>query len=141
MSFIIDFKKKDYDNKINPNDVAKDFCDIYYMIMMTKGFAGLLYLFDVDALCNFNGKEMIGIYSVLTELASIGIAKLIHDKLSCSTSIIDPNTLLLQVTGLCQGVAYSGQNTITYSFSEIFTLRYNCITGRFSVHNYLFKLL
>ena len=58
---------------LNVHDVAKDFCNIYYASIITKGFQGVLYLFNQDAICDYNGKSMNGIYNLMTYFCSLEV--------------------------------------------------------------------
>ncbi len=110
------------DKTINACDAAKEFCNLYYHGMSTKGCSGVLYLFSQDALCNYNGKECIGYYNVMTTMATEGIARAFYDKLHCVVLPINNDQINLQITGFIQGVTFWGQYTSQYLFTETFIL-------------------
>jgi len=139
MSFHIDLNTCYHGAQLDPHVTAKNFCDLYYGTIMTKGFCRVSYLFDASAHCNYNGAEYIGLHNVLIAMANEGIMKLMHDRLTYSTSVIDNNTLIVQVTGLCQGITFWNLTTSVYQFAETFALKY--VNGSIFVSNYLFKLV
>jgi hypothetical protein len=110
--------------QLNPYEVAETFCNSYYTTIITKGYAGVLNLFDPDCYCNYNGSEMIGMYSILSLFASEGIAKMFYDKLCYTPMVINSETLLIQTTGFCQGVTFWGTLGFTHPFVETFILKY-----------------
>ena len=124
--------------QLNPYEIAGTFCDLYYTTVITKGYAGVLNLFDSNCQCNYNGNEMIGMYNILYLFASEGIARMYYDKLYYTPMVIDNETLLIQVTGLCQIVTFWGTLGFTYSFVETFILK--CTGGGAIVVGYIFKI-
>ena len=128
----------DSNKRLDPNTISKDFCDFYYPAMATKGFMGVSHVFNVYSSCNYNGTEYTGIQNVAVAVSSEGIMRLAYDKLTHSCSVIDNNTMIIQVAGLCQGITFWNQVTPTYSFTETFVLKYE--NGPIFVNNYFFKL-
>ena len=139
MNFHIDLNAYHHGAQLDPHATAKNFCDLYYSTIMTKGFSGVSHLFDVSAHCNYNGVEYIGLHNISIAMASEGIMKLMHDKLTYSSSVVDNNTMIVQVTGLCQGITFWNLTTPVYQFAETFVLKY--VNGSIFVSNYLFKLV
>jgi len=113
---------KSPNKQFNPIETAKEFCNLYYKEQSTKGCSGVLYLFDQNVFCNYNGKEYNGFYNVMTAMASEGISKTYYDKLYCTVLPINGNQISLQVTGNIQGYTFWGQYTAQYSFVETFIL-------------------
>jgi hypothetical protein len=143
MSFAINLSgcnQQQVETQLNPHVIAKDFCSLYYLTMSTKGMAGILHLFDQNAHCVYNGKEINGMYNVMSSVATEGVAKLVYDKLNQSHSVIDSTTLLVNTTGVCQGVTFWGQATTLYNFTETFVLKARN-DRTIVVTNYIFKLI
>ena len=125
---------------LNYIDVASSFCNIYYTGMMTNGLSTLLYLFDQNAQCNYNGKDFIGMYNVLASFTTDHIAKLVYDKLNYTPVVIDKNILLIQVSGTCYAVTFWKQFTTLHSFTESFILKCDNV-GKIIVTSYIFKII
>jgi len=143
MSFAINlsgYNQQQVEQQLNPHDVAKDFCSIYYLTMSTRGMSGILNLFDQSAICNYNGKETIGMYNVMASVATEGVSKLLYDKLNQSHSVVDNTTMIINTTGLCQGITFWGQATPVYNFTETFVLKLHS-DKKIVVTNYFFKLI
>jgi hypothetical protein len=136
MSFQVNFN---YQNQINldPYETAQNFCDLYYGTVAFDGFSCILNLFDPNAHCNYNGHEILGMYSVMSGLASDGIAKMFYDQLTFTPMLIDNERLIIQVTGLCQSVTFWGALGYVCPFVETFVLKYS--SGRVLVEGYIFK--
>lgn len=137
MSFQINLNYQNYTG-LNPYEIAQNFCDLYYTSIIAKGFSSILHLFDQNAHCVYNGHETIGMYSVMSALATEGIAKMLYDKLSYSPILIDTETLIIQVTGLCQGVTFWGSLGFVCPFVETFIIKY--MGGKLLVAGYIFKV-
>jgi hypothetical protein len=125
---------------IDANEVAKQFCDIYYTGMSLHGLSQLLYLFDQNANCMHNGHKYNNIYNVLSSLSASHIEKIHYEKLIYSSSIIDKHLLLINVSGLCNGITFWKQFTTVHAFSESFVLKID-ENKRIFVHNYIFNLV
>lgn len=125
---------------VNPHDVAKEFFNTYYTLMNAKGLHSILYFFDHNATCNYNGKEMIGMYDVMVLLASEFIIKMIYDKLTYTITMINQNTIMMQVIGLVSGVSFWGSITFPYSFSETFIISH-IGNNKLVVTGYVFRLI
>lgn len=129
MSFLINFTNQGQIQnpvqQLNSYDIAKEFCTIYYTNMISKGISGVLNLFDPNALCNYGGKEFIGVYSVMINLATDGISRMQYDKLNYSIVPIDNKSIIVQVVGSCRGVTFWNQFTTIHTFSELFVLKLN----------------
>jgi hypothetical protein len=138
MSFNVDFNRYQPDY-IDPYITSKNFCDLYYGAMALKVFSGVSYMFNTYAQCNYNGTEYIGLHNVAMAISSEGIMRLTYNNLMYSCSVIDNNTMIIQVTGLCQGITFWGSTTPVYSFTETFVLRYDNVS--ILVNNYLFRIL
>ena len=136
MSFFINLNYQP--QQLNPYEIARTFCDLYYTTIITKGYAGVLNLFDPNCHCNYNSSEMVGMYSILSLLASDGVARMFYDKLCYTPMVIDNETLLIQATGLCQGVTFWGTLGFVYPFVETFVLK--CTGGTAIVIGYIFKI-
>ena len=125
--------------QLNPYDTAKEFCNIYYPAMSSQGMSAVLHLFDSNVMCNYGGKECIGMHNVMVMIASEGVSRILYDKLNGTVIPINDNTMSLQVTGLSQGVTFWNQATPVYTFSEIFIL--TVTDGKIFVSGYSFKLI
>lgn len=122
------------------NAVTAQFFDIYYTGMSLHGLSNLLYLFDKNCDCVYNGNHHVGIYNILSILSSHQIEKLHYEKLTYSNSLIEKNALLINVSGLCNGITFWKQFTPTHAFSESFILKID-ENGRIVVHNYMFNII
>lgn len=126
-------------NLLNPHDTAKQFCDLYYNAMSSKGCNGALYLFDKDAICNYGGQEMIGFYNVMVAMSTEGILKTFYEKLTCTVLPINNNQISLQITGNIKGLTFWNQYTPQYLFTEVFILTLK--NNRIFVTSYSNKLM
>jgi len=125
--------------QLDPNITAKNFCDLYYSTIMAKGFIGVMYLFDFSSRCNYNGVDYNGFYNIPVAMAQEGVMKLTHDKLISTSSVIDNETLFIQVFGSCQGITFWNFVTPIHQFVETFILKY--LNGAILVANYTFRLV
>lgn len=141
MSFGINISHFNTNNDylVNYHQIVNKFCDLYYSGMANKGLSSLLYLFDQNAICNYNGFESIGVYGLLAQLSSEHISRIIYDKLSCSyVTLKQSSDLLIQVNGLCKGVNFAEYQSNIFFFSDTFVL--TNINGNFIVSSYIFKV-
>lgn len=125
--------------QFDPREAAKEFCNLYYQGMSTKGCSAVLHLFDQNACCNYGGKEYTGFYNVMTAMATEGISKTLYDKLTCTVLPINSEQISLQITGNIQGLTFWNHYTALYTFTEIFILTLK--NGNIFVTSYSNKLL
>lgn len=125
--------------KLNPDEVAKKFCDLYYSNTI-KGFSNILQLFEPDANCSYGGQECIGMYGIMTMLGSEGIASMRYDNLKGSVIPINKEYMTVQIIGLCQGVTFWKELTNVREFSETFVLKYN-ENNNITISGYNFRLI
>lgn len=109
-------------SQLNPYDVAKEFCNMYYAGMITKGYSSVAHMFDQNVACNYCGKEIVGIYNVMINSASEGVSRMAYDKLTYTVLPVNNESISIQVTGLIQGITFWNQRTPTYYFAETFIL-------------------
>lgn len=125
-------------NKSNTVNIGKQFCDEYYGTITSKGLSSVAYFFDSNAVFNYNANEMTGVPAWLTFLQSKNnINKMVYDKLTYVTSVIDENILMIQVSGIYTPTDYFGNRGDVSSFVETFILKN--VNGRLLVTNYVFK--
>jgi len=124
---------------VNYKEIASEFCNLYYTTIILKGISGVLYLFDQNALCNYNGIEINGMYNVMTHLASENIHRFIYTGLNYTPTLINKDSLMIQVSGNCQAISFSNQISNIYKFTETFILKFN--DKRILIVNYLFRLI
>lgn len=121
-----------------PIDVARDFCNLYYPYVTTRGMSSVLHMFDNNVKCNLNGAEFTGMHNVLVKMSENGISRFLYNNISCVYQVLTNDTLLLHVTGFCQAVTHYNTFIEWKPFSEIFVLK--CYVGnKGSVVNYVFK--
>ena len=98
-----------------------------------------MYLFNQDAICDYNGKSMNGIYNLMTYLSSVHILKFMYENLSYTVFPIDNIYMGIQVSGNYQGVTFWGQLTHINRFVDTFILKQE--NGNICISTYLMKLL
>jgi len=139
MAFQISIEKQ-YIVSANPSEISREFCNLYYTFVVTKGLTSVLHMFDPNVSCNLNGIEFNGMHNVLVKFAEAGIARLNYDRITCVYQTLTNDTLLIQVTGICQGITHYNTFTEWRAFSETFVMK--CYAGnKGSVVNYLFKFI
>ena len=121
---------------LDPLQTARSFCESYYSLMTTGGFIDVISYFFADTICIFQGQIYNTPADMLKMYLNDGIVRILYDNIFLETSVIDNNTLLIYVTGLCRGVSYGNYLFNRYRFTEIFVLKY--INGRLYVSNYIF---
>ena len=121
------------------HNIAKEFCNFYYLNMSIRGLVEILHIFDPMIQCNYLGIEFLGMQNVLIKMHTDGICKLQYDKLTQLSLQIDELTMMIQVCGLCQAVNFNGMLSNICIFNESFIIKF--INGRFVVVGYIFKLL
>lgn len=126
-------------NILDLNDVAKDFCNIYYSNTV-NGFSSVLDLFEPNANCNYCGKECKGMYEMMVMLGSDGISSMRYDNLNGTVIPINEEYMTIQIIGLCQGVTFWNQLTNIREFSETFVLKYN-ENNKITISSYNFRLV
>jgi hypothetical protein len=125
---------------LNPNDTAKNFCELYYKNMTYYGFSSNLHLFEYDAKCNFDGKEYVGAQNLLIALCNECISKFHYDNVFCTATLITDKIIMVHAIGSIYSVSFTNINSDTYKFSEIFILKM-VSDGKIYVSNHIFKLL
>lgn len=132
--------EKQHVSSAYPGDIAHDFCNLYYPLVSTRGMSSVINMFDPNVSCNLNGTEFTGIHNVVVKLAESGISRLMYDRISCIYQCLSNDTLLLQITGLCQGISHYNTFTQWMPFSETFVIK--CYYGnKGNIVNYIFKFL
>ena len=122
---------------LNYQTVAKDFCDLYYHTISTKGMSGVAYLFDQNIHCIYSGREYIGFQNIPNLLLADGIIKVTYENLTYVASPLDSDLMMIQVSGLCQGHKLM-MSCPVYSFVETFVLKY--ANSKIYVSTYIFHV-
>ena len=131
----------------NSEEIAKNFCNIYYDNMTNHGFEANVYLFGLNALCEYNEKTFVGAQKVADLYNSENIGSFCYFDLECTSSDIDNRALVVQVTGTMQAYPKGcimrskglGPSDLR-KFSEVFVLKLN-EHNNMCVNNYIFKLM
>jgi len=129
----------DYNEQLNENEIVSEFINLYYTNISTKNLFSVINLFDINAKCIYNDKEYIGIHNVYSSHMTEGINKIIYDKIAYTSTVIDNLTLLIQVSGNCQGIYFWNQKTKTRKFVETFIINYS--NEQIIVSNYILKFV
>jgi len=139
MTFQISVENQ-YVPSVNPSDISREFCNLYYSFIITRGLSSVLQMFAPNVNCNLNGIEFVGMHNAIVKFAETGIARLNYDRISCIYQLLTNDTLLMQVTGLCQGITYHNCFTEWKHFSETFVMK--CYPGNKGIIvNYIFKFI
>lgn len=124
--------------KLNPNFVANEFCNLYYTLVMTYGVLSVMYLFENTCDCIYDNLAYNNYYDVIKKMLCEGISKMLYYNTKCSTMILSNDRLLIQVTGNVQCVTYSNITSCIKPFTETFILRVN--DTRIMINKYIFTL-
>jgi hypothetical protein len=119
--------------------LAKEFVSVYYQGMTNVGLSKLLHMFHPEAKCTLMNEEFIGEYNILIKFAEAGISKILYDRLSCISQLLNNDSILLNVSGLCSAVTFWNTRTETRYFSETFIITRH--HSGYVVTNHIFKLL
>lgn len=118
---------------------AQEFINIYYSGMVSTGLSKLLYLFSPDVKCTFNNEEIIGEYNLLVKMLENNISRVSYVKLTGSSQPVSTNKVLLNVTGIWQGITFQNQYTESKGFSETFILEK--ASDKIYVINHMFRFI
>lgn len=102
--------------------IQETFVNEYYSIMSSGSPSKVLHMFRNDVKCSFNDEEFVGEYNVIVRYAEHGITRIMYRSLSSSCQFLNDGKYILNVSGECAGILYTGLMTSFKHFSETFII-------------------
>jgi hypothetical protein len=108
--------------QLNPEDVANELITLFYQSITLRGVNSVIHLFDRDAKCTMYGVQHEGSHHLVLKHAENGINRILYDRCNYVWQVLDSNSLMVNVTGICQGVTFANSLTELRHFTDTFVV-------------------
>jgi len=131
--------KHNKNNHIDPKIVVDSFMKEYYGGVTNSGWHCVQYMFDQNCMSVIRNNNVGNEYDLLNVITSKFIKRGNFNKIRNKWLMINPSTIVLDVLGELQFVAFNGTVSKIIQFSDTFVLHKNGKTGFIKCTHHIFN--